>query len=129
MNRAGFTVSLLLAAPLSLLFALRFGSLDTDWTSLWQALTGATPDLAAAAILELRLPRAIAAFAVGGMLALAGALLQVMLRNPLADPYILGISGGAAVAALSALLLGLSGFWVNVGARAARCCRCSWSSV
>ncbi len=116
MNRAGFTVSLLLAAPLSLLFALRFGSLDTDWTSLWQALRGTTPDLAAAAILELRLPRAIAAFAVGGMLALAGALLQVMLRNPLADPYILGISGGAAVAALSALLLGLSGFWVNAGA-------------
>ena len=52
MNRAGFTVSLLLAAPLSLLFALRFGSLDTDWASLWQALRGTAPDLAAAAILE-----------------------------------------------------------------------------
>ena len=128
MNRAGFTVSLLLAAPLSLLFALRFGSLDTDWTSLWQALTGATPDLAAAAILELRLPRAIAAFAVGGMLALAGALLQVMLRNPLADPYILGISGGAAVAALSACCSGSRGSGSTSARSAARCCRCSWSS-
>ena len=55
---------------------------------------------------ELRLPRALAAFAVGGLLALAGALMQVLLRNPLADPYILGISGGAAVGALGAMLAG-----------------------
>lgn len=118
MRRLWLSALLLLAAPLSLLFALRFGSLDTDWTALWQALAGAAPDLASAAILELRLPRAIAAFSVGGMLALSGSLLQVLLRNPLADPYILGISGGAAAAALSALLLGLSGFWVNTGALA-----------
>src|ERR1700675_4494515 len=51
---------------------------------------------------------ALAAFAVGGLLALAGALMQVLLRNPLADPYILGISGGAAVGALVALFLGLA---------------------
>jgi iron complex transport system permease protein len=55
---------------------------------------------------ELRLPRALAAFAVGGLLALAGALMQALLRNPLADPYILGISGGAAVGALGAMLAG-----------------------
>jgi iron complex transport system permease protein len=118
MRRAWFTVLLMLAAPLSLLCALRFGSLDTDWATVWQVLSGGGPELAASAILELRLPRAIAAFAVGGMLALAGALLQVLLRNPLADPYILGISGGAAVAALAALLLGLSSLWVNAGALA-----------
>ena len=47
-----------------------------------------------------RLPRAVAAFACGGLLALAGALMQVLLRNLLADPYVLGISGGAAVGAL-----------------------------
>ena len=47
------------------------------------------------------------------MLALAGALLQVLLRNPLADPYILGISGGAAVAALISILLGLGSVWVS----------------
>src|SRR5574343_577136 len=58
-------------------------------------------------VLQLRLPRAIAGFACGGLLALAGALMQVLLRNPLADPYVLGISGGAGAGAMFALLLGL----------------------
>jgi iron complex transport system permease protein len=117
MNKRLATTLLLLAfAPVSLLLALRHGSVATDWATLWQALQQAAPDTATTAILELRLPRALAAFAVGGMLALAGALLQVLLRNPLADPYVLGISGGAAVAALGALLLGLGGLWVNTGA-------------
>ncbi len=56
----------------------------------------------------MRLPRALAGFAVGGLLAVAGALMQVLLRNPLADPYVLGISGGAAVGALSALFAGMA---------------------
>jgi len=60
-----------------------------------------------AILLELRLPRVLAAFAAGGLLALAGALIQVLTRNPLADPYILGISGGAASGALLAILFGL----------------------
>ena len=51
-------------------------------------------------LLQLRLPRVLAAFAVGGLLALAGALLQLLLRNPLADPYVLGLSGGAAAGAM-----------------------------
>ena len=58
-------------------------------------------------VVELRLPRAIAGFACGGLLALAGALMQVLLRNPLADPYVLGISGGSGVGAMFAILLGL----------------------
>ena len=62
---------------------------------------------AADIVLELRLPRALAGFACGGLLALAGALMQVLLRNPLADPYVLGISGGAGVGALFAILIGL----------------------
>lgn len=48
----------------------------------------------------LRLPRALSAFAVGGLLALAGALMQLLLRNPLADPYVLGVSSGAATGAM-----------------------------
>jgi len=112
-RRVALTVVLLAFAPLSVLLALRYGSVDTDWLTLWHILRGTTEGTAATAVLELRLPRALAAFAVGGMLALAGTLLQVLLRNPLADPYVLGISGGAAVAALSALLLGLGGLWVN----------------
>ena len=62
---------------------------------------------------QLRLPRALAAFACGGLLALAGCLMQVLLRNPLADPYVLGISGGAGVGALLAMLLGLSTLGIN----------------
>ena len=53
----------------------------------------------------LRLPRALSAFAVGALLSLAGALMQVLLRNPLADPYVLGVSGGAATGAMLAMLL------------------------
>jgi iron complex transport system permease protein len=51
---------------------------------------------------QLRMPRALTAFAVGGSLALSGALMQLLLRNPLADPYVLGVSGGAAAGALTA---------------------------
>jgi iron complex transport system permease protein len=54
---------------------------------------------------QLRFPRAMAAYAVGGLLALAGALMQVLLRNPLADPYVLGVSGGAAAGAMGMMLL------------------------
>lgn len=63
---------------------------------------------------ELRLPRTLAAFACGVLLALAGALMQVLLRNPLADPYILGISGGAGVGALIAIFFGLGIAALNV---------------
>lgn len=62
---------------------------------------------------SLRLPRALAGFACGGLLALAGALLQVLLRNPLAEPYVLGVSGGAAVFAITALLAGAAWWLVD----------------
>ena len=55
----------------------------------------------------LRVPRVSAAFAVGGLLAVAGALMQVLLRNPLADPYVLGLSGGSAAGALTAMMAAL----------------------
>ncbi|WP_175102973.1 FecCD family ABC transporter permease [Pararobbsia alpina] len=61
--------------------------------------------LARQIVFSLRLPRALAGFACGALLSLAGALLQVLLRNPLADPYVLGVSGGAAVFALPAMLM------------------------
>ena len=95
-------LALVLAALASLVAALLVGSAELDWTALWQG-EGAT---ARAILFELRLPRAVGAFACGGLLALAGALMQILLRNPLADPYVLGISGGAAVGALLALLFG-----------------------
>ena len=55
-------------------------------------------------IWSLRYPRAMSAFVVGALLALAGALMQVLLRNPLADPYVLGVSGGAAAGAMGLML-------------------------
>lgn len=58
-------------------------------------------------LLSLRVPRALTAFVVGAALALSGALMQVLLRNPLADPYVLGLSGGSAAGALLAMLAAL----------------------
>lgn len=100
---------LVLLAPLSLLLALATGSVPVDLGALFNG----SDALGRSLILELRLPRALSAFATGGLLALAGALMQVLLRNPLADPYILGISGGAAVGALLSLLLGLGAGWTT----------------
>jgi iron complex transport system permease protein len=94
---------------LALAAALVSGSVTLPAHEVWQALWGGGAELSRQIVLELRLPRALAAFAVGGLLTFAGALMQVLLRNPLADPYVLGVSGGAAVAALLAMLAGLGG--------------------
>ena len=106
---------LLSAAALALLWALVAGDLPVTIADVMGALSGGD-GISAAIIRELRLPRAVAAFACGGLLATAGALMQVLLRNPLADPYILGISGGAAVGALGAITLGAATFWVDASA-------------
>ncbi len=98
--------ALAVAALFALVWALSVGSVAVDSAAILHALTGSASGTEAAIVRELRLPRALAAFAVGGLLALAGALMQVLLRNPLADPYILGLSGGAAVGALGAMLAG-----------------------
>jgi iron complex transport system permease protein len=87
--------------------SLAVGSFRLGPFEIVEALRSSTPSLARDVVLELRLPRAMSALAVGGLLALSGALLQVLLRNPLADPYVLGISGGASVFALLAIMVGL----------------------
>ena len=107
---------LLLLTGAAFLLSLAVGSASIPLHDLWAALTGGGDAMNHTVIMDLRLPRTINAFAVGGLLALAGTLMQVLLRNPLADPYILGVSGGAAVGALGALLIGLAGLWVNGGA-------------
>ncbi|AGA33028.1 Iron(III) dicitrate transport system permease protein FecD [Thioalkalivibrio nitratireducens DSM 14787] len=94
-------------ALLSLTASVMLGSVTLAPSEVAAAFLGGGSDLARMVVLELRLPRALAAFAAGGLLALAGALMQVLLRNPLADPYILGVSGGAAVGALLAMIAGL----------------------
>lgn len=97
---------LALLAVVALLAALGTGSVALAPGEWLGALFGRSDAVAEAVVWQLRLPRALTGFAVGGLLALAGALLQGLLRNPLADPYVLGISGGAALAALLALLAG-----------------------
>ena len=105
-RRAAILIALAAAALVVLGASLAIGSIDVGVSAILHALRGDTTDTASAIVRELRLPRALAAFAVGALLALSGALMQVLLRNPLADPYILGISGGAAVGALGAMLAG-----------------------
>ena len=107
---------LLPASLLSLVVALAWGSVAIPLGELPRVLTGEASALHATLITELRLPRALAAFAAGGLLGVAGALMQVLLRNPLADPYVLGLSGGASVGALLAMLAGLSMFSVSAAA-------------
>ena len=96
--------------------ALSSGSADLDLREVLASLTGDAPDNVRRLVLELRLPRALTAFGVGGLLAVSGVLMQVLLRNPLAEPYILGSSGGAAVAALIAMMLGLGAASVDLAA-------------
>lgn len=107
-------VVLSVVSILVLLFSLSQGSVVLSPVAVWQALRYQADPLAQTLVMELRLPRVMAAFATGGVLALAGALMQILLRNPLADPYVLGVSGGASVAALVAILLGLSGVFLPV---------------
>jgi len=102
-----------MAALLSLALAISTGSTPLRLDTLMAALLEGHDSVVRDVILELRLPRALNAFSTGGLLALAGVLMQVLLRNPLADPYVLGISGGAAVSALAAMLLGFGGLIVD----------------
>lgn len=106
------------AALAAFAFALATGSSRAAPLELLGGLASGGDSVAGEIIVKLRLPRALAAFASGGLLALAGALMQVLLRNPLADPYVLGLSGGAAVGALAAMLAGLGLAFVNLGAAA-----------
>lgn len=89
---------------LALLLAAVFGA---------SLLVGSAEHPTASIVLEIRLPRAVLAALVGAGLATAGALLQALLQNPLADPYVLGISGGAALGGVLALALG-GGAWLGL---------------
>ncbi|MBI3936600.1 MAG: iron ABC transporter permease [Betaproteobacteria bacterium] len=95
---------------------LLYGSVDISLRQLVDVIAFGAQGIARDVIVEVRLPRVLAGFACGALLAAAGALLQVLLRNPLADPYVLGVSGGAALGALGALALGGGVAAMNGGA-------------
>jgi iron complex transport system permease protein len=82
------------------------------------ALLGDVAEPARTVVMELRAPRLLSAFGIGALLAVAGVLLQALFRNPLADSYVLGVSGGSALGALLALLAGAS-LWIVQSAAAA----------
>jgi len=114
-RKAGLYLPLLAALSLAaVLVSGAVGSVALSPSELFDGLRallhGDTGNLAAT-LLQLRLVRAATAFAVGATLALAGTMMQALLRNPLADPYVLGISGGASVGALLAILL-FSATWL-----------------
>lgn len=110
--------ALALAAAVVILLSLICGSTLSTPAQVMHALAGGGDAQTRAVILELRLPRLLNALGVGSLLALTGVALQALFRNPLADPYILGVSGGAAVGAICAMAAGLAAFAVQ-GAAAA----------
>ncbi len=104
---------LLLISCASIVYSLASGSVAVPLADIFAALSGQADNVQMQVIRDIRLPRTLAAFTTGSLLAMSGVIMQVLLRNPLADPYILGISGGAAVGALSAILLGVGGLWLT----------------
>lgn len=105
------TLATLLGVTLltSVLAGIRFGSVELTTAEVLAALTTGDVEMHRDIVLQLRLPRTLLGVVVGGGLALAGATFQALLRNPLAEPYILGISGGASVGAVTVLALGWAG--------------------
>ena len=107
---AGRVLGLVLIVLLCLVVGLSAGAvplpLHAVWTGLWH------PDAEASAIVrELRAPRVMLAFLVGGSLGICGAALQAMIRNPLAEPYLLGLSSGAGLGAVIAIATRAGGAW------------------
>jgi iron complex transport system permease protein len=86
--------------------------------SLLRLLPGARPldEVGRTILFEVRLPRVLMAALLGGTLTVAGVIFQALLRNPLADPYVLGVSGGASIGGVLALLLGLGSGWLGAAA-------------
>lgn len=109
-RRAMVALAMVVATLGVVVLATRLGTVPISTSEIWAALQreGGDPTVRFI-ILELRLPRALLGLLVGGGLAIAGAVFQALLRNPLAEPYILGISGGAAAGAVLVLVLGLAG--------------------
>ena len=94
------------------------GSVPMSPGEILEVLLGGGEPRQRVVILEIRLPRVLLAMLAGGALGTAGAVFQALLRNPLADPYILGVSGGAAVGSVAVTVLGLGVVWGGVTAGA-----------
>ncbi len=104
-------IGLVAAAIAALLIGVAVGPADLTLGAVGDALLGRGNNATVAIVRDLRLPRALLAFFVGGSLAVTGAALQALVRNPLADPYLLGLSGGAGLGAVAAIVFKVGGMW------------------
>src|SRR6185295_15849765 len=95
-------------AAVALILSVRLGTVSLTNAQLWDALLGRGDATTATIIRQLRLPRTMQAALVGAALATSGTTFQALLRNPLAEPYILGVSSGAALGAVITVVTGLS---------------------
>lgn len=95
-------------AVLALMLSVSVGAASIPLPDVARALLGGGDATTRAIIVDLRLPRALLAVVAGGGLAVSGAVFQALLRNPLAEPYILGVSGGAAVGAVAVVVIGIA---------------------
>jgi iron complex transport system permease protein len=109
---------LLGCAALVAVLGLVAGSTEIGIGPALSALGGSLAEPAHTVVMDLRLPRLLSAFGIGALLAIAGVLLQALFRNPLADSYVLGVSGGSALGALLAMLVGAA-MWIVQAAAAA----------
>lgn len=100
-----------LISVISLFIAISVGSYAISWDTWHLLFTQQAPSMVNDIIWHIRLPRALTAFSCGALLALSGCLLQVLLRNPLADPYLLGASGGAALGVFACVFYSLPIHW------------------
>jgi iron complex transport system permease protein len=106
-NRRLLFLFLVVLSAASIALATAVGSLSLNWNQ-WVAAIMDPQSEYGELVWRLRIPRAMAAWTVGALLSLSGCLMQVLLRNPLADPYILGVSGGASFATLLGMTLGVT---------------------
>ncbi len=114
--RFSLLVILVILVSSSIFFSLFVGSSSLSSTQVLNTLLGNGSPLEQTLVYELRLPRTLIAFIAGALLSVAGVLMQVLLRNPLADPYVLGVSGGASFAALLFMSLGFATTFITLGA-------------
>lgn len=101
---------------LTIALSLSFGAVPMSATQLWQAFLHQGDTVNQTIFWELRLPRIVASLTVGAALGMSGALLQGLLRNGLADPFVLGISAGAGLVAIAMLTFGVLQSWVPLAA-------------
>jgi iron complex transport system permease protein len=107
LSRAAGLVALVIAC---LLIGLSAGAVPLPLGAVWDGLWNGGSD-ASSIVRDLRAPRVMLAFLVGGSLGVCGAALQAMIRNPLAEPYLLGLSSGAGLGAVIAIATRAAGAW------------------